>query len=332
MPSLMRQLLVGAIVIVGQVVTGQVVPATNFIDGCVTDYDETATIDYFPEKVTLKYAETFSVEYFNNYKVLTVGTGANATYVLYQCGTPVPVVTSTKYPVLHYISVPVQKVSTGSSSHVPFLELLGERESIIAFHNDPTIVGSPCVDEMVTTGYTTVATLADTADGCGTAADNTVLESLDVEVSFGDSSPAITSYCNPEPLHNGVGVINYSEVYPNPSLKEAEVVKMFGTFFNKETLATEKFEEIESLWACTANNAQGCSLDRGDTPVVAWCPYVPTNPDFPDYAKGWMAPMEDVYYADIIEKTGNIMVRFLGLCWRNRGCYDFTCLCRFLRV
>ena len=65
----------------------------NITDGCVESYDE--SVDYFPQKTAVTYAEGFTLEYFNNYKVLTVGApwlGAedSATYVLVQCGTPNP--------------------------------------------------------------------------------------------------------------------------------------------------------------------------------------------------------------------------------------------------
>ncbi|MEO1182569.1 MAG: ABC transporter substrate-binding protein, partial [Cyanobacteria bacterium J06636_28] len=37
---------------------------------CVTNYEPDK--DYFPNKVQLEYATGFSVDYFNNYKVVTV--------------------------------------------------------------------------------------------------------------------------------------------------------------------------------------------------------------------------------------------------------------------
>src|SRR5687768_13570444 len=43
---------------------------TNLTQECVSDYDP--KVDYFPEKAEIEYAEGFSVEYFNNYKVVTV--------------------------------------------------------------------------------------------------------------------------------------------------------------------------------------------------------------------------------------------------------------------
>jgi len=63
-------------------------------DECVENFD--AAVDYFPEKVALRHARSFAVEYRSHYKVLTVTDSTLApgaprdVVVLVQCGTPVP--------------------------------------------------------------------------------------------------------------------------------------------------------------------------------------------------------------------------------------------------
>ena len=47
-------------------------PTANLTNECVTTYDE--KIDYFPEKVTIDVASGFTVDYYNNYKVVRVPT------------------------------------------------------------------------------------------------------------------------------------------------------------------------------------------------------------------------------------------------------------------
>ncbi|MCS7288203.1 MAG: ABC transporter substrate-binding protein, partial [Roseiflexus sp.] len=69
------------------------VPTTNLTEGCVTEYDP--EIDYFPEKVSLSDSVGWTIEYFNNYKVITVlnpwrDANVQFRYVLVQCGTPPP--------------------------------------------------------------------------------------------------------------------------------------------------------------------------------------------------------------------------------------------------
>lgn len=96
-------------------------PSPTSVTGCITDYDEEAGIDYFPIKAEILYATTFSVEYFPTYKVLnTTDFSQTATYVLYQCGTPQPEV---NFEVQEYISIPVTSVATGTSNHIPRIEV-----------------------------------------------------------------------------------------------------------------------------------------------------------------------------------------------------------------
>lgn len=94
---------------------------TSNPEGCVTDYDAAAGVDYFPDKAVVEYATTFSVEYFPSYKVLNVTGFSTTTYVLYQCGTPQPVLEGTT--VQQHIEVPVTNVSTGTPDHIPRIEV-----------------------------------------------------------------------------------------------------------------------------------------------------------------------------------------------------------------
>ena len=62
----------------------------NLTDGCVEDY--AADVDYFPQKTEVVDAAKFAVEYFNNYKLVSVADAfdgaSDFNYVLVQCGTP----------------------------------------------------------------------------------------------------------------------------------------------------------------------------------------------------------------------------------------------------
>lgn len=101
------------------VVLAQTSASTTTADDCVTDYDASAGVDYFPNKAEIEYAETFSVEYFPAHKVVTI---AGYVYVLYQCGTPEPDL-SADMDVQLYISVPVTIVATGTPDHIPRIEV-----------------------------------------------------------------------------------------------------------------------------------------------------------------------------------------------------------------
>lgn len=100
-------------------VLAQTTSASTTAEGCVSDYNASAGIDYFPVKAEIQYAETFSVEYALAHKVVTI---ADVVYVLYQCGTPEPDL-SAEMDVQLYVSVPVTTVATGTPDHIPRIEV-----------------------------------------------------------------------------------------------------------------------------------------------------------------------------------------------------------------
>ena len=116
---------------------------TNLYAGdssCVCDYKQ--NVDYFPDKVDSAHAATYDVTYFDSYKVVNTST---STYVLYQCGTPVPDLNTT-YPDATYVSIPLQRVFVGSTTFIPWIEFLGERRSIVAVSGANSI-SSPCLNK-----------------------------------------------------------------------------------------------------------------------------------------------------------------------------------------
>jgi iron complex transport system substrate-binding protein len=58
-------------------------------EGCVTNFDPAANVDYFPDKSDVSNSVHWTIEYFNTYKVIQ-NNFVNETYLLYQCGTPIP--------------------------------------------------------------------------------------------------------------------------------------------------------------------------------------------------------------------------------------------------
>ena len=91
---------------------------------CVSNFNIANNIDYFPIKMNGSMATTFTITYHNYYKVITLlDTTGPITYVLYQCGTQIP--TDALLSTAIKVSVPVTKVATASTTHLPFIEVLG---------------------------------------------------------------------------------------------------------------------------------------------------------------------------------------------------------------
>lgn len=60
---------------------------------CVERYDP--DVNYFPDQTSITYANGWTIDYFNHYKVISVliswqDAEAAFQYVLVQCGTPIP--------------------------------------------------------------------------------------------------------------------------------------------------------------------------------------------------------------------------------------------------
>ncbi|CAM9208422.1 unnamed protein product [Ascophyllum nodosum] len=134
------------------------------------------------------------------------------------------------------------------------------------------------------------------------AADNEALVELGVDVAFGDN--LFTSFCDGAPMREkAVAVVSYLETGPNGGLAQAEMIKLFSLFYNQEAKGNAIFYEIETLWNCTKNNAQGCSLRLENAPEVAWFPFFDDSSD-----ARWGIPSPDVYYSYAINDTGGVMI------------------------
>lgn len=66
----------------------------------------------------------------------------------------------------------------------------------------------------------------------------------------------------------------------------------------------------KTLWFCTKNNAQGCSVQLQRSPTVAWFPYLPTDVSSAFYSpgSGYSAPSFGTYYEQAINNTGGTFV------------------------
>lgn len=124
-------------------------PETNIIAGCVENYDP--NVDYFPQKATVKVSDGFSVEYFSNYKVVTVNEpwtdGVPIEYVLVQCGTPAPEMEDGA----NVIEVPRTTLVSMSTTYLPFIVELGLLDNLVGL-DAPDYVSTPEVREKIDAG------------------------------------------------------------------------------------------------------------------------------------------------------------------------------------
>lgn len=194
--------------------------------------------DCFPNKVNLKYARLFSVEYHDNYKVVTVDepipSAAAEQYVLLQRGTARPEVSSdlASAPV---IEVPILSMFSGSTTHLPLLADLGHLDILTgvlsaAYPSNPTVRARLTAGEIV-----------EYAPNSEINVELVVSRAPSVLMSSGDDSAAY------ETLRNaGVRVVANAEWLESTALGRAEWIKYMSLFLNEEARATTVFDRIEA--------------------------------------------------------------------------------------
>ncbi|MEL6937496.1 MAG: ABC transporter substrate-binding protein, partial [Cyanobacteria bacterium J06607_17] len=202
---------------------------------CVTNYEPDK--DYFPNKVQLEYATGFSVDYFNNYKVVTVTQPWKAAaetfeYVLVQCGTPVP----TEFADTQIIEVPIRTVATLSTTYLPHLELLDQVDALVGVDQFKFIY-APNVRQKIDRGELTEFNSGRTLD-----MEKLLVAAPDLVMAYGTGDPDVDSYSRI--MQAGLPVALVGEYVETSPLGRAEWLLFTALFFNQEARAQQIFTDI----------------------------------------------------------------------------------------
>jgi len=201
------------------------VEAAGNLQGCLTGTYDPNT-DYFPDKSIVTIAEDYTISYHKNYKIVSdIDPSSPETYVLFQCGTPVPV--KSNFPNgTKFFSIPPKTVSTQDTTTNAFLNALGP--DVLATIKAISAGGAtsvPCIQKRLDNG--TMAILGD---------ENAPI----TEIYFG-ASPYAEQTTELE--------VEDSSFNEDTVLKRAEWLKYYGAFYNKETTANEIFERMTNNYA-----------------------------------------------------------------------------------
>lgn len=247
---------------------------------CVCADSFEATHDYFPVKLGAdSEAAGFSVTYHNSYKIIN-NTAANFVHVGYQCGTPKPTVAQLGFTPSAFVELPVSRVGVKSTTDVPFIEFLGDRESIVAV---PPAVSSGCVKEMVSTGVSVVANSSNLAE-----------------------IPMDAIFCS-----DGWGCSDVKNAVPIAAHKEttllgtASWVEYIAAFYNRERAAQDVVASIKAMFNCHKARAQAEAAKVAKKPKVLWAYYS----DYPGY-ESWYPGSCPNYYCELIAAAGGEMIMF----------------------
>jgi iron complex transport system substrate-binding protein len=251
---------------------------------CVTDYD--ASVDYFPDKVTVDYAEGFTVEYHNNYKIVSVlqpwqGAEQPVNYVLVQCGTPAPEDAGDAV----VIEVPVPTVVSFSTSFLPHLDDQGVLDRLVA------------VDTALYTSNPDVLAMVESGDvievgGGGSGQAVNVEQLIDIEPSliltqqFSGDDTTLTSL-----EQTGLPFVVVADFLDASPLGVAEWGKFISLFFNTEAVAQETFEGVATRYG----DLMTAATNTEDKPTVfAGTPYDGT----------WFMPGGGSYLGQLLNDAG----------------------------
>ena len=229
----------------------------NNLQDCVASYDPDT--DYFPDKTEAEYAKEWQVEYFNNYKLVTVDTDTSpdvqdlVRYVLVQCGTPEPEL-SGEFAEALVVEVPVQRYWEGGGGTFAALDALGVLDRVIGVntrtsghqnHFLPDVVARVTQDDI----------FEETSYG------------EDLELILNGDPDVYFQYNGGDWLDNalqvGVPAVHYSPFSEGP-LGSAEQVKFVSLFFNLEARANRYFAPIAEEYNSVKELAQG----QSESPVV----------------------------------------------------------------
>lgn len=232
------------------------VPALAQFDenGCVVDYQE--GVDYFADKAEIAHARNFSVSYHNSYKLLTVEKpvpgGAPETYLLVQCGTPVPTLSQ---KIDDTIELPVSTLFAGSTTQNPSLLALGRVETITGIARKD-FVALPEVMEHVNRPEVVEFEPNNMID-----AERIVAAAPDVVMAAGSGSAELVQVRN-----LGIPVVNHADWQETTPLGRAEWIKFISLFFNDEAAANSTYADIEGEYRAAVDLIAG--LPEEDRPLV----------------------------------------------------------------
>ncbi|MCE7041043.1 ABC transporter substrate-binding protein [Dyadobacter sp. CY312] len=195
--------------------------------------------NFFKERVEIKHAKGFSIEYFDNYKIVKIispfeKTTDTTKYILVQRGTTVPDILKNNT----VIEMPIRSLALTSSMHIGLLSYLNS-EHVLTGLSSLQYVFSPKVIAMIDSGK-----VAEVGKDQGINEEKLISIHPDLIMTTGSPSSKLEHY---QLLSDaGIPVISNSEWVENTPLGRAEWVKLMAAFLNEEALVNEKFAKTEA--------------------------------------------------------------------------------------
>ena len=209
-------------------------------------------------QMPLQYAKGFQVEYFDTYKVVTVLTpwpGATEPfqYVLVPHDAPPP----PEYTNAQRIEIPIRRLITTSTTHLPHLDVLNEVASLVAI-DGIKYVNTESVKKRFKAGH-----LAEVGHGISIDLEKILVLEPDLVIT---TATAQAQY-NAHPVLQQAGVpVVINAAYAEPSLLgRAEWMKFVAAFFNKEEIAAARFDSVVAHYQTYSNKTRDLPANKRPT-------------------------------------------------------------------
>jgi iron complex transport system substrate-binding protein len=197
--------------------------------------------DAFAGQINLRYATAFSVEYHEDYKLLTVlrpwrDANTTFTYILLQRGAQPPADTGDA----QVIEIPVRRMASLAATHLTYLDALDDLDALVAIGN-AEYVNTPGVVQRLESGETL-------AVGNGPDVNIESLLNLNPEMvttlALGNSGKDDYQML----MQRGIKTVVFSDFMEESPLGRAEWVKFIALFFNQEEQAEMIFSGVEERY------------------------------------------------------------------------------------
>ncbi len=274
-------------VMIGQEEEASIIAVNNLVDGCISDYDPTVDIDFFPFKYERPLIETYGdvdifgelfiphnstdyleITYHKTYKIVTnKHQNPPASYLLYQCGTEIPqdVVDANDFDVV--VPVPLQGgFAVTQTTQIPYIELLGLREKVVAYIGDSQWVTSPCMGHMLDEDL--IETVHDY---------NYTIQQANID-DFRARHPDTIILSGPHGNVGGEQVVAVSATMERTNVATFDWIHFYAAFYNMEGEAKRIAESAKDSYECSSEVARDIAKQQRDLeeeksskkPVIFW--------------------------------------------------------------
>ena len=299
----------------------------NLVNRCAIEFDPDVDLDYFPIKYTRPSIQSYGdvdifgekfvphnttdfleIAYHKTYKIVTNKHQDPAKkYLLYQCGTEIPqdVVDANDFDLV--VPIPHRGgLAITQTPQIPYLEVLGLREEVIAYIGDPQYVTSPCMSQMLS---------EDSTPGRGTSIEtiydwNSTIQEQSIE-DFREQHPEAIIISGPTNNVVGEQVVVASATQERTNVATFDWIHFYAAFFNMEEEASRIAADMQNSYDCSSDVAKDIAQKQRELPqekeqfkkpTIMWASY------FTYLDLGWSVAecptWDTTYYCEYAEHCG----------------------------